>query len=217
MRTINIKVFKYEELSDDAKARARDWWRQGRCGDADSLEHVIEDAATCGALLGIDLRTRSVKLMGGGTRLEPCVYWSGFSSQGDGACFEGNWTAKDVGCIKLRQHAPDEKELHRIADALAQIASDYPDASASTKQSGHYSHSGCMQVVCDSGIDLDETDDNEARAEAFPEDDLIQLLRDFADWIYRSLEKEYEYQNADEQVAENIIANEYEFTSDGFG
>ena len=34
-------------------------------------------------------------------------------------------------------------------------------------------------------------------------------------WIYRALEKEYEYQNADEQIGENIIANVYDFTEDG--
>ena len=34
-------------------------------------------------------------------------------------------------------------------------------------------------------------------------------------WIYRTLESEYDYQNADEQVDENIEANEYTFTAEG--
>jgi hypothetical protein len=34
-------------------------------------------------------------------------------------------------------------------------------------------------------------------------------------WIYRQLEREYDYQNADAQVDENIRANEYEFYEDG--
>jgi len=34
-------------------------------------------------------------------------------------------------------------------------------------------------------------------------------------WIYRQLKTEYEYSVSDEVVAENIIANGYEFTEDG--
>ena len=40
-------------------------------------------------------------------------------------------------------------------------------------------------------------------------------MRDFAQWIYDSLEKEYEYQMSDEFVTENIEANEYEFDEEG--
>ena len=45
--------------------------------------------------------------------------------------------------------------------------------------------------------------------------ELTKTLRAFADWIYLQLQNEYEYQNSDEQVAETIEANEYEFTVDG--
>jgi hypothetical protein len=34
-------------------------------------------------------------------------------------------------------------------------------------------------------------------------------------WIYRQLEAAYEDYHADDNVAENIIANAYEFTADG--
>jgi hypothetical protein len=219
-RIKQTEVFQYDELSPDAQAKARDWWREVTAGDADSLEHVIEDAATCGAFMGIDLRTHPVKLMGGGMRLEPCVYWSGFSSQGDGACFDGSWTASAMDPLKLKADYPTETELHRISDALVTIALEYPDSVANMTHNGRYSHSGCMDVESDCGIDTSVDDDAEfARLEAleaaFPYDDVRQLLRDFADWIYSRLECEYEWQNADEQVADNIIANGYEFTADG--
>ena len=42
-----------------------------------------------------------------------------------------------------------------------------------------------------------------------------EAARDCMRWIYHRLEKEYDWQNADEQVAENIEANEYEFTEEG--
>lgn len=45
--------------------------------------------------------------------------------------------------------------------------------------------------------------------------ELRQLMRDFADWMYRQLEAEYEYRMSDEQVDDTITANEYEFTESG--
>ena len=47
------------------------------------------------------------------------------------------------------------------------------------------------------------------------EDTVTQCLRDFADWIYSQLEKAYDWENSDEQIAETILCNEYEFTEDG--
>jgi hypothetical protein len=47
------------------------------------------------------------------------------------------------------------------------------------------------------------------------EKDLSKLFRDFADWIYRQLEKEYDYQNSDAELAEGIVSNEYDFLSSG--
>lgn len=35
------------------------------------------------------------------------------------------------------------------------------------------------------------------------------------DWIYRQLEKEYEYQNSDECIDENLMGNSYTFREDG--
>ena len=48
-----------------------------------------------------------------------------------------------------------------------------------------------------------------------PEDAIRENCRDFMDWIYKSLEREYDYMMANEQVDDSIIANEYEFTENG--
>ena len=40
-------------------------------------------------------------------------------------------------------------------------------------------------------------------------------MRDFADCIYKQLETENDWRNADEQVDETLRANEYEFTEEG--
>ena len=47
------------------------------------------------------------------------------------------------------------------------------------------------------------------------EDEITECLRDFANWIYKQLERDYDYQNSDDAVAETIEANDYEFTEDG--
>lgn len=57
-----------------------------------------------------------------------------------------------------------------------------------------------------------------ARGPQLTEDDekaFVELMRDLANWFYRTLEAEWEYQHADEQVDESIRANEYDFTEDG--
>ena len=47
------------------------------------------------------------------------------------------------------------------------------------------------------------------------EDAVIEALRDLACWLYRQLEREYEYLTSDAVVDEAILANEYTFTEDG--
>jgi hypothetical protein len=42
---------------------------------------------------------------------------------------------------------------------------------------------------------------------------LIDLMRDFARWIYKSLEQEYDYRLSDEAIDESL--GQYEFDEDG--
>ena len=201
-------VYQFDELSGKAKERAREWYRQGNCEDSFWSETVIDDAAEIATMLGIDLCQTAI--------------FSGFWSQGDGACFEGTWHAKDVQADKLKAYAPQDKELHRIVDGLAELAKEYPDGYFSVKHRGHYSHSECTS------FDVELPNEKEEELDygspewktlqvklGEDEDTLIQLARDFMDWIYKQLEKEWDYQNSDEQVDEAIKANEYEFLENG--
>jgi hypothetical protein len=52
-----------------------------------------------------------------------------------------------------------------------------------------------------------------AQDKAFGE--VRNALHSLMDWLYRTLEKEYEYHNSDEQIEESIRINEYEFDEDG--
>lgn len=200
-----ITVYKFEELSESAKERARDWYRRGICDDSWWYECVYEDAATIADLMGIDLRQRAAKTIGGATVHKPAIYFSGFASQGDGACFEGEYRYRTGALKAVKDYAP---ELHRIAADLQAIQKrHFYKLRAKSKQRGRYSHSGSMAV------DVWHVDGVDVSRDA--EDSITQALRDFADWIYRQLEKEYDFQNSDEAIDESIIANGYEFLESG--
>ena len=222
MRIKQTKVYQYDELSDKAKEKARDWYRKGNCDDTYWSECVIEDAATIAEFLGLDINQTAYKTMGGETKYKPTVYFSGFWSQGDGACVEGTWRASDVKVDELKEYAPQDKELHRIVDGLAEIAKEYPDGYFKVRHRGHYSHSGCTAF----DVELPTEQENELEYDSpeykllqvklgEDEETLIELARDFMNWIYRQLEKEWDYQNSDEQVEESIRCNAYEFLETG--
>lgn len=199
--------YTFDELSDSAKERARDWWRNASAEDNDFAESVIEDAAECLLILGIDVRQRTARLMGGGTRQEPAVYWSGFSYQGDGACFECSYSYRIGSTGQIRAHAPLDTELHRIADGLRAVQRPYFfTLTAGARHTGR-----------DVGAESVSIDVESERRRVTEEDEetVKDLLRDCMHWIYRNLEREYEYRNSDEQVDESIRANEYEFDEGG--
>lgn len=209
--TKQYPAYTFAELSEQAKEKARDWWRSG-FEFYWHAETVIDDAADIAELFGLDIRQRRVDTPNHPTHkwgYAPSVYYSGFWSQGDGACFQGVYRYKKGALAAVKAYAPQDTELHRIVAALqsAQRKAFYK-LGATTKHRGHYYHSGCMDVdVChvkDSWRDISSA-----------EDDVKEALRDFADWIYRNLEREHEYQNSDEVVDDTLVANDYRFTEEG--
>ena len=115
MRDITTTVYQYHELSDEAKEKARDWFREVSAGDDFFSESVFEDAATIADLMGLDIRQTHVKRGDGSSHWNPVIYWSGFCSQGDGACFEGSYRYKPGSVKAVTDYAPLDDELQRIA------------------------------------------------------------------------------------------------------
>ncbi len=64
--------------------------------DAHWYEAVFDDFQTICGILGITLRTRSATrgAQGETTPGRPCIWFSGFYQQGDGASFEGTWDTR---------------------------------------------------------------------------------------------------------------------------
>lgn len=187
-------LFKFDELSDSAKGKARDWYREGAF-DYDWWESVYEDAAQCGEIIGIDIRQKPIKTMGGGTRMEPAIYFSGFCHQGQGSSFNGTYSYAKGSVAKIKQHAPQDKDLHAIAEALYEA-----------QRHAGFKITADIRSQHDTGIRVECDIDQPAIEEA---------LNDFNHWIFKRLEEEFNYQNSDEQVDDAIRANEYTFDAEG--
>ena len=206
---IETTVFRLDELSEQARDKARAWYREASACD-DWHECVFDDFETICVILGVRLKTRSVRLFGGGTRQKPCIWFSGFSSQGDGACLEGACSFAKGARKAIRAHAPQDGELHRIADALQAIQRrNFYQLRADASQRGR----GCHEYSMSIGVERDSPNNQAMTVDAG--DAVAELLRDLARWLYRQLEREYEYQTSDEVTDEAILANEYTFTGDG--
>lgn len=206
---IETTVYRLEELSDPAKERARAWYREGGF-DHDWYEFTFDDFARVCEILGLRLKTRPVRLYGGSTRPEPCIWFRGFWSQGDGACFEAYYSYRKEAPRRIRSYAPQDAELHRLTDTLQAIQRrNFYQLHADTSHRGHYCHEYCMTI----SIERESPTYQDMTADA--EETVIETLRDLARWLYRRLEREYEYLTSDEAVDEAIVANDFTFTEDG--
>jgi hypothetical protein len=206
---IETTVYRLGELSDAAKETARARYR--RVGfDDDWFEFVYDDFERVCAILGVDLKTVPVRLYGGGERQKPCIWFSGFWSQGDGACFEGRYHYATGASRAIRDYAPKDGELHRIADAMQAIQHrNFYQLQATVTHRDRYCHEYSMAIA----VERDSPAWQDMTADA--EEVVIETLRDLARWLYRQLEREYEHLTSAEAVDEAILANDYTFTEAG--
>lgn len=209
-------VYTFDQLSEEAKERARDSWREDEARD---FQPEYESYETAAKLLGIDLTERRTRR---NSKNEMVAYtantiqYSGFWSQGDGASFTGTFTFVPGCCDSIRSEFPQDTTLHRIADKLTalhntlRLLKGEKLSGKITQKDSHYSHSGTMDaVVYDSEGEEYSYDDPVTKA-------FIQLMRDFADWIYKEIEADYDYITSDEAINERLTEDgDYEFTEEG--
>ena len=141
------------------------------------------------------------------------MFFSGFSSQGDGACFEGGF---DNLKTYLDHHHKDQYPMIRkLMDHGGHVY-------IGCRHSGHYSHENCTSFSADADTlyhlvecptefheQIVDTWDKqlEDEVEAF-ENDVTEQWRTYMQELYRKLEAEYDYRVSDEAVWEAIEANE---------
>ncbi len=162
------------------------------------------------------------------------IEFSGFWSQGDGACFEFERT--NLGAILVACHnALDELELpspnplvyaflgiyNAIVDCIGTVMAhlqprDVMDVlediiATVEKHSGPYCHSGMRYVEFDYGAMAD--DGAMARVLGTSGPDLQKTLTErvahVADCLYCMLKEEYDYLTSDEAVWESMVANNF--------
>jgi len=193
--TIEVTYYKFDELSEAAKEHAIEKLSDINV-DFEWHDFTIDDIKTIGKIIGIDIDN---------------VYFSGFSSQGDGACFEGHYAYKKGSLKEIKEYAPKDETLHTITESLFKLqAKNFFKLTASVKHSGHYYHENCTII----DVSYYDYNDNDRLTDSI-EQDLKELLRDFMRWSYRLLEKDYEYLTSEEAIKETILANEYEFDENG--
>lgn len=204
MRTVEKTLYKYEELSDRAKQKARECYLEGGL-DYSWWEYAYEDFARVAEILGITLSQRSVPLMNGKCRYEPEIYFSGFYHQGSGSSFCGTYGYAKGAVAKIKKYAPQDEELHRIAQGLQDV-----------QRSHFYRLTADITSARDHYIRVEVGDsENPYRDIGEAEDGVRELMNDFNDWMFKCLQDEYEYLTSDEAVEESVVANEYEFDEYG--
>lgn len=206
---IATTVYHLSELPEGAKDRARAWYREGGF-DHDWYDAVYEDFQHIAEILGIHLNTRTVRLVGGRTREDPCTWFTGFSSQGDGASWTGTYAYRKSSAAELRAYAPQDQTLHGIAERLqAAQRQNFYQLSAKVTHRGNYYHAYSMDIAVTRESPFSQEIAGDAEAV------VMDALRDLANWLYRQLEREYDYLTSDEAVDEALIANGYTFTEEG--
>jgi hypothetical protein len=147
--------------------------------------------------------------------------FTGFWSQGDGASFTGKYRAcafdlkaradhryYELAPSEIRGHAPNDEELHRIADELCMLSRVYFPIHINISRFGSSSYVHEQTMDCYVEPMDGDPDDWAEEVHAHVQEQATLLMRDLARWLYRTLEKEYEYLTSDEAVWEAIQANE---------
>lgn len=210
MRTIRTKIYKFSELSKQAKQNAIDWWRNGETFDYlyqeanDSLEKFAE-------VFGIkidqydfqehyrseyrfDIEDNILELTG--QRLATYI-WNNYRN----SIYKGKYYGKLVKTFKDGSQIPVSKE--------------YPNGTRHVKRYSKCQISSCCPFT---GVCYD--DDLLYPILQFMEKpnnktDFKDLLEDCFLSLNKSVNGEVEARMEDDAVAETIEANEYEFTKDG--
>jgi hypothetical protein len=206
MKTIEVKLYAFDELSEEAKETAieknydintdYEWW-----------DSVYEDFSNlCGAL-GIDVNLKK-------------TYFNGFYNQGSGSSFNAEFRLMDLlQAIEAKKHieyapkdAPDLFHPDIDRRVLKLLGMDDIHVYCRIKDTNRESSVTVDVDIDDSRVIYDGNVDKELSK---IEDYCQEIADELNHWLFKTLEKEYEYLTTNESIAETLRINEYEFTEDG--
>ena len=199
--------FTFDELSEKAKDKARSDYTSGEYLHEDWWEHIYYDAVNMGQMLGIEIGATTHVSTKGRNYTTTNIWFSGFGSQGDGACFDGTYRYAPDAAKHIDQETTDE-ELLRIAKELTLMhvtqrlqGLEYFTAAIHAER-----NNSIRTEIRDWGVDeVGEPDEEKFR----------RLMQDFADWIYKQLETENDYLYSDEYVDEQMSEKDCMFDESG--
>lgn len=134
---------------------------------------------------------------------EAVIYWSGFSSQGDGASISTDYYIDIEKFLRKCKVWSKFRVLHNIV-AREEIHCRFD------RSSSRYSHENTVHGHVELDYNIDWTSTQEAAAERL-EEFLTDTIRDLSRTLYRELDKENDYQQSDEALWATIESNEYNY------
>ena len=211
-RTIEITIYRLNELDAKARSNARAWYIDEVLNKSNWDEHVLEDFKAIAELMGITIGSQHRKPVGRDTPASSvdCIFYTGFWSQGDGACFEGTWQHREDSRRGVHAYAPVDTTLHAIADQLA-VAQEQNAG----ELIAHMRHHGSSYNEHTMEVEVERAGDTVEEATAETAATVAEAMRDLARWLYQRLQEAYRADTADDAVDETIRANDWWFTATG--
>ena len=202
MKTKTVQLYEYEDImaDDDLREKVLDQNRYINVDDSFWHEYLTEDFYP-------------EKLNALGFEYAKILF-SGFSSQGDGACFDSGVNMVTI-LENLLSCAPDYKSAQFFRRALILAENDFLSGEVVDVGglSNFYSHERTRRfVISEQGLS------NHGFWVEFCNklEEIIEEYRfDIAHEIYLSLQSEYDYMTSDEVISETIEANGYTFNENG--
>lgn len=194
MRTIQVELYKFNELSQEAQDKAVESEQSINVYD-DWHDFIYEKHKRIATEAGFGVEDQ---------------YHSGFWSQGDGAMF----TYNDLD-PKLLKEAVDKLEISEQEKELLSTAY----LSGHGKHSGHYYHENSADHYLNLEVDGSEEsdklqsliDEHYSAVEHY----ITKLYRSLCLDLYEDLKSTYEYLTSREAIIEGIEANDLEFYESG--
>ncbi len=180
---------KFKDLPEDVKERLRDRHRYVNVDELEWWDGGYDLAKEDAAKFGLDIEN---------------IYFSGFSSQGDGASFTGGLRFKECDVTDLNEGAKALYDVLAGVYGLIKIVAEDSELRVYIEQRGNYYHENTMAVET-----VWSFADDVNNILATKQEEVEEALRGYARWIYRTLEKDYDYLTSDEAIDEYLSDNDY--------
>jgi hypothetical protein len=189
MKTAEITIYKFNELSESAKETARNWWKESMDIEFEQITESIQ-----------------LKLEELGLPTED-VQWRLSCCQGDGVAFYGSLDVEEY-LVKNKIKSKFRKLFDADKDLLIDNVEIYSNNS-------HYNHYNTMSISYNEA--LYNGYENSSREQALEDftDHLQEHIKDLSRDFEKAGYEDVESITSNECVDESLVANEYDFTEDG--